>query len=366
MNSGSGCQLPFKYDTLCRTNTLKSDVHTFVWIISDFSGKTKTKAFGECLKSPNFTINGPSDKTTKWHAEVYPKSWVEGASDYVGVALRNLTDDDLNINMVLFTLDTKSNKQRHDERKFLMRSKRGCGFHTFSHNNEIAKYVQNNTLSIVLDITVFGEAIDSVESMNFNEDFPQYHHQKQLAQDFSQLFESENYSDVTVTCADKEFRCHKNILASRSPVFKTMLESDMKEKKTGRIEIKNMSSEVVGDMLKYIYSGDAPNIDSHTKELFAAADQYQLEKLKEMCEEKLCSSIDANNCIELLVLGDLYHASPLKEASLRFLSVNMKKIKTSEWKESLIAHPTLLAEVMEVMLGCNSDGEGERRRQAFS
>ena len=73
-----------------------------------------------------------------------------------------------------------------------------------------------------------------------------------------------------------------------------------------------LMSSVFEDMLKYIYSGEAPNINDHTEELLAAADQYQLEKLKELCEVKLCSKLDVSNCIDLLLLGDLHHALTLK------------------------------------------------------
>ena len=138
------------------------------------------------------------------------------------------------------------------------------------------------------------------------------YHLKQLAQDFDSLLKLKQHTDVTVKCGEKLFDCHKNILASRSQVFNTMFESNMKEKITGSVEVKDMDHKVFEDLLKYIYSGEAPNIDDHTEELFAAADQYQLEKLKEICEAKLCLKLDVSNCIDLLVLGDLHHALTLK------------------------------------------------------
>ena len=66
-----------------------------------------------------------------------------------------------------------------------------------------------------------------------------------------------------------------------------MFESNMKENESGIIEINDMKLEVFEDLLKYIYTGKAPNVDSHVEELFAASDQYQVEKLKQLCEDKL-------------------------------------------------------------------------------
>ena len=193
---------------------------------------------------------------------------------------------------------------------------------------------------------------------------PNFHYKKTV-QDFESLLMSNEHSDVIVTCDNKEFKCHKNILTCRSPVFKTMLESNMKEKESGRIEIKDMKLGVFEDLLKYIYSGEAPNIDDHVDELFAAADMYQVEHLKELCDVKLCAGINITNCINLLVLGELHHASTLKTSALNFMSENIQNINTSEWRTSLIAYPTLLVDVMESMISKNKS-EDEKKKTAFS
>ena len=117
--------------------------------------------------------------------------------------------------------------------------------------------------------------------------------------------------------------------------------------------------------LKYIYSGETPNIDDHVDELFAAADMYQVEHLKELCDVKLCAGINITNCINLLVLGELHHASTLKTSALNFMSENIQNINTSEWRTSLIAYPTLLVDVMESMISKNKS-EDEKKKTAFS
>jgi len=128
-----------------------------------------------------------------------------------------------------------------------------------------------------------------------------------------------------------------------------------------------MDTTVFEDMLKYIYSGEAPNIDDHSEELFAVADQYQLEKLKEMCEVKLFSKLDVANCIDLLVLGDLHHASTLKTAALKFVSQNITQIDSSDWEPKLVAYPTLMAQVFKMTLQKASDNTAEvKKRSAYN
>jgi len=175
------------------------------------------------------------------------------------------------------------------------------------------------------------------------------YHQEQLSQDLELLYCNKDYADVVITCGDRKFECHKVILTSRSPVFKSMFGAGMKEGCTGRVEIKDMNPEVLENLLKYIYTSDAPDIDAVAKELFVAADQYQLIKLKQLCEEKLSSTIDVDNCIDLLVLGELHQASSLKEAALKFVAQNMEEIDSEVWKKTEIAYPNFSDEVDEMM-----------------
>ena len=105
--------------------------------------------------------------------------------------------------------------------------------------------------------------------------------------------------------------------------------------------------------------------------MLAAADQYQIVGLKELCEMKLCSSIEVGNCLDLLLLGDMYQALSLKTQALDFVSQNLDKIDINECKQTLIKYPTLLFEVMELLLPkrktndfVNSGSEGTKRARA--
>merc|ERR1712098_419546 len=85
-------------------------------------------------------------------------------------------------------------------------------------------------------------------------------HQKQLSQDLHQLYATKEYADITITCGGKIFKCHKSILASRSPVFAAMFKSNMKEMRTGRVEIKNLTPQVLECLLEYVYTSHASSV----------------------------------------------------------------------------------------------------------
>jgi len=361
-----------KYDSLCETDIMATE-YTFVWKISKFSSRMEEP--GEKITSEVFRIQGPGEMTSDWYAGVYPRGNKNDKTDlrnFVSVFLFKKSEEDVNVMCVLSVLNASKVKQKlyeFEEVRKLVGSDINRGWNQCIERNSLPQYTQDETLTLIFEITVFGETKKSIkykeETEKKNEvQVPNFHYKKTV-QDFESLLISNEHSDVIVTCDNKEFKCHKNILTCRSPVFKTMLESNMKEKESGRIEIKDMKLGVFEDLLKYIYCGEAPNIDDHVDELFAAADLYQLQHLKELCEVKLCAGIEITKCINLLVLGELHHAFTLKASALKFVSKNLQLINSSEWKKSLVAYPTLFAEVVEMMISKNNTEE-EKKRTAFS
>ena len=67
---------------------------------------------------------------------------------------------------------------------------------------------------------------------------------------------------------------------ARSQVFAAMFEHDMEEAKHNRVEVKDVDSEVMDQMLRFIYTGKAPDLERMAAELLAAADKYALDRLK--------------------------------------------------------------------------------------
>ena len=168
------------------------------------------------------------------------------------------------------------------------------------------------------------------------------------------LFNEKLFADVTIKCGYTEFKAHKAILASQSPVFRRMLESDMKEQRTNVVEISDVDQAVISDMLAYIYTGCAPNLDTLVKDLLKVADKYELSELFAMCEDKLKADMKVANVIELLILADMHNASRLKGTCLNYIRQNSAAVlNTSQWKElkkNCDRHASLLVEIMDIAL----------------
>ena len=132
---------------------------------------------------------------------------------------------------------------------------------------------------------------------------------EQVIEHLGKLFnDKEEFSDVEVECDGEIFNCHINILSTRSDVFRAMFQSDMTENITKKVTIQDIDSDVTREMLHFIYTGGKNGNLSieKSKKLLAAAERYQLDVLKSICEDHLCSNLQITNAVHNLVFGDLH------------------------------------------------------------
>lgn len=155
----------------------------------------------------------------------------------------------------------------------------------------------------------------------------------QLSDDFENLLNNGLFSDVTMKSAESvEFKVHKAVLASRSAVLKAHFEHNTTECFTNEVE-SPLEAEVLREVLTFIYSDKAPRVDEIPERLLAAADYYQLSRLKSLCEEALHKNLTVENAIETLQLADLHSANTLKQLTLEFIKDGQAKLitKTDGW-----------------------------------
>ena len=112
-------------------------------------------------------------------------------------------------------------------------------------------------------------------------------------------------SDVQIKCGDQTFDAHKFILSARSPVLSRMLQAEMREKRSGIVDLEDASPEMVSELLKFIYTGSCCVNDKEPEpqivcDLLQAADKYELENLKEMCQYALASTLTPKNSMQVI------------------------------------------------------------------
>ncbi|TVU24137.1 hypothetical protein EJB05_26538, partial [Eragrostis curvula] len=132
-------------------------------------------------------------------------------------------------------------------------------------------------------------------------------------------------ADVTVEVGGEKFMAHSRIvLAARSPVFMAALFGPMKENVSTHVRIDDMEAKVFKVFLHFIYNDSLPEIKEGDKmvmaqHLLVAADKYNMERLKLICESVLSKYMDSSLVATTLVLAEQHGCHGLKKACFKFL-----------------------------------------------
>ena len=148
------------------------------------------------------------------------------------------------------------------------------------------------------------------------------------------ILKNEIFWDTEINVGDKRFKVHKAILASVSEVFHKMFDCEMLEKTTGVVEIADIDPAVMSDFLMYIYTGTAPNLEQHAKELMTAADKYCMLNLTNVCTKYLLSTLSQKNAAEILLLANILPSAQfLKSKCLNYIKTYLSSIsRTQSWQ----------------------------------
>jgi len=361
-DENAAIQPPIDAEGWCTTRTTEDTEYTFVWTIENFKNVLANTKFGDenKLESTEFTVL-VDDSPQKWKLIMYPNGNRAEESGKIGLFLSNCNKKNVVCAFMLAVLDRNNELKKAQKNKREFRSGQSSwGFRFMTHATmkgpEHVQLMPQNKLTIVCKLTIGGSQkinLAGYKRSNNSGKIPKL--KENPMRDFEFAFQNKNLSDVKIVCGDRIFDCHRIILSSRSLVFRAMFLHGMAEAQTKRVEIKELQPEVVNTMLKFIYTGKM-KIDStdfpptKPEELLAAADMYDLENLKLICEEILCKSLEISNCIKMLVLADMHNARNLYEQAMKLVIGNINDlIHSTAWREKLMKNPSLMTEVMEYM-----------------
>lgn len=167
-----------------------------------------------------------------------------------------------------------------------------------------------------------------------------------LSDDFSKLLTEDAFKDVEIQCEEQTFKAHKVVLAARSSVFKAMLQSKMLEDQTGRVEVKDMKSDVCRELLVYMYCGKLPQLTPDiSRDLYEAADRFNVGGLMQLCAEVLTKNLTPDNACELLILADTHSDLSFKDSVIDFI-LDKKIPLADSWSSFCSKKPLLANEVL--------------------
>ncbi|XP_037480850.1 BTB/POZ and MATH domain-containing protein 2-like [Triticum dicoccoides] len=150
--------------------------------------------------------------------------------------------------------------------------------------------------------------------------------------------------------------------------FEAELFGPMKEGATANvIRIQDMEAKVFRALLSFIYTDSLPKMDIDSMDegeveeqgkgeeamwlqsLLAAADRYDIGRMKLLCQNKLRECIDVGTVADILGLADQHYCPALKEACLEFLKIprNLEKVLMVDGLDHIVQTcPSLVKELL--------------------
>ncbi|KAL2506760.1 BTB/POZ and MATH domain-containing protein 1 [Abeliophyllum distichum] len=150
-------------------------------------------------------------------------------------------------------------------------------------------------------------------------------------QNFGQLLESLEESDVEFEVEGEIFAAHKLVIAARSPVFKAQLFGAFKDQNTKCIRVEDMKAPVFKALLHYLYWDVFPDVE----EL--------------LCEARIKENIAINTVASSLALAE-QHNSQLKSVCIEFITQpeNLKAVMQTEGFDHLKEScPSIITDLLE-------------------
>lgn len=136
--------------------------------------------------------------------------------------------------------------------------------------------------------------------------------------------EHEELGDVTLVVGKSKIMCHKFVLSMSSPVFKKMFLTNMKEKIDNQAHVIGHDLATIKTMLKYMY-GKKVSDRELTPELLAAANFYEVERLRIAVENKLLDNITNNNVAKVWKTAYLTGTEDLCHSATAFIAKKLEQ-----------------------------------------
>ncbi|KAE9446514.1 hypothetical protein C3L33_21589, partial [Rhododendron williamsianum] len=163
------------------------------------------------------------------------------------------------------------------------------------------------------------------------------------------------FTDVVLVASDDDnpvpVPAHKAVLASRSPVFRAMLENEMEESLSGTVKISDVSYDALRAFVNFLYTAEACLDEQMACDLLVLGEKYQVKHLKTYCEKFMVSKLNWENALLSFAFAHQHNAKNLADSALSLIMDNMDKLrKREEYAELVDKDPRLVVEIFEAYL----------------
>ncbi|KAI3941969.1 hypothetical protein MKW92_028786 [Papaver armeniacum] len=291
----------------------------------------KGMGVGKSMISSKFTVGGHD-----WVLVFYPDGHTE--EEYVSLFLRLVSPrKEVRASYEFKLLDQTGNGNHslgtvpESPKTFTKVKSWGCLKYMKRSELETSSYLKDDRLTIHCTVEVVQVRVKTTQpSVEEGKHYYIPVPPPDMIQNLTGLLESKIGSDVTFQVGNEFFRAHKLILAARSPVFRAMFFGLVGNPDMHIVAIEEFDPFAFKAMLLFLYSDELPETHELSasdslctstalmQHLLAAADRFDLARLKHKCEAKLCEEITADTVATTLTLAEQHQCLQLKTVCLNF------------------------------------------------
>ncbi|XP_035687771.1 kelch repeat and BTB domain-containing protein 2-like [Branchiostoma floridae] len=151
-------------------------------------------------------------------------------------------------------------------------------------------------------------------------------HTSNVLQELNKQRARAELTDVVLEVEGRSFPCHRAILASCSPYFRTMFTSGYAEAKQERISIQDVSDVAMATILDYAYTGCLQTEPDQVQAVMSAARLLQVDFVGRKAAEYMKDHLDVSNCVDVLMYADMLGDCDLVEASKKYMASRFDQV----------------------------------------
>ncbi|XP_061695426.1 kelch-like protein 40a isoform X2 [Syngnathoides biaculeatus] len=148
---------------------------------------------------------------------------------------------------------------------------------------------------------------------------PRMYQQTLLQDGLCDLLENDKFVDCVLKVQDKDFPCHRLVLAASSPFFKAMFLSDLEESKARDVVLNDVEPGTMGIILRCLYTSDINLTEQNVQDIFMVSNMYQIPSIFSVCVSYLQEKLVLGNCLAIFRLGLLLDCPRLASTAQEFI-----------------------------------------------
>nr|XP_054751443.1 kelch-like protein 2 [Lytechinus pictus] len=135
--------------------------------------------------------------------------------------------------------------------------------------------------------------------------------------------------DVTLVSSDeREFPCHRAVLAASSPYFGAMFTDDLQESRSDRIELTNIKGTALDSIINAVYRCKVNISSDLVQDLLATAHFLNYPDIIQSCCQFLEDSLTPQNCLGIIQLAETYLCDDLWTQAWNYALTNFRNVSS--------------------------------------